>query len=54
MEDEMHQLSKRAKYLQEKKERQKEEKMLLLKQQRETEEKIYMILLNLADAASTS
>jgi len=54
MEDEMHQLSKRAKYLQEKKERQKEEKMLLLKQQRETEEKIYMILQNLADAASTS
>jgi len=54
MEDEMQQLSKRAKFLQEKKERQKEERMLLLKQRKDTEEKIYKILQNLADEATAS
>jgi len=53
MEDELESLHKRARTVQERRERQKDEKMLLLKEQRETEQKIRDLLNFVADIAST-
>jgi len=54
MEEEMADLQKRARTVEERRERQKEEKKLLLKEQRETEQKIQDLLHFIADVSSNN